>query len=137
MKFFFDTSISPRLVRALHTIVELQGNELVCLKDRYTEQDVPDTKWIKDLGIEGDWIIISADPRISRNKAERAAWKESHLTAFFFSDGWASQHINDQAADLLGKWRDIVRNAKECEEGSGFLIRKSKEMEKYFHNACY
>jgi hypothetical protein len=38
--------------------------------------DTPDVEWITRLGVDpvSDWIVISGDHRIRKNKAERAAW---------------------------------------------------------------
>lgn len=127
MKFFFDTSISIRIVRALKIIVEHQKIEIIHLNERFDQSSVPDVEWLTQLGKEGEWIIISADPRISRGKAERVAWQESGLTAFFFSDGWSSRAIYEQASDLIHRWPDIFRTARESPQGSGFLITKGKE----------
>jgi hypothetical protein len=132
LRFFFDTSISSRLVRALKIIVELQRIEITHLNDRFDESSVPDEQWIKELAGEGDWIIVSADPRITRAKAERAAWKGSQLTAFFFADGWSSRTIYEQAADLIHRWPDIVQTARGCPKGSGFLITKSKSFQSIY-----
>jgi hypothetical protein len=102
------------------------------LNDRFDKSSVPDEEWITVLGKEGDWIIISADPRISRAKAERAAWKESGLTAFFFADGWSNRTIYEQAADLIRRWPDMVQTARESPRGSGFLITKGKAFQSIY-----
>lgn len=126
MKFFFDTSISLRLVRALRVITEHQDFEIIHLNERFDRTSVPDVEWISNLGEEKGWVIISADPRITRNKIEQAAWRESGLTAFFFSDGWSSRKIYEQGADLISRWPDIVRLSKEQPTGTGFLIGKKE-----------
>ncbi len=129
MRFFFDTSISLRLVRALKVIAEHQAYEILHLNERYDKSSVPDEEWLTDLGKDSDWIIISADPRITRGKVEKAAWMESGLTAFFFSDGWSSRTIYEQGADLIRRWPDIVRLSKENPKEEGFLIG-TKEIKK-------
>jgi PIN domain-containing protein len=40
------------------------------------------------LGDERDWIVISADRRIHRNRLEREAWRRSGLVVFFLSPQW-------------------------------------------------
>jgi hypothetical protein len=127
LKFFFDTCVSSRIVRALKIIAEYQGFEIVHLDDKFKAASTPDPEWLSALSKEGDWIIISGDPKISRSKAERAAWKEAGLTTFFLTDGWGNRNLYDQTAELIRRWPDIVRVARECTKGSGFLIKKSKD----------
>jgi hypothetical protein len=87
------------------------------------------TAWsIRALGAEGDWIIVSGDPRISRGQAERAAWIESGLTAFFCGDAWGSRKLMTQAAEMLRWWDDIIDLGKRALPGSGYMLEfKTKE----------
>jgi len=109
VKFFFDNCVSQNLVEALR-----------CLENRHDLVHLP--AWIGALGAEGGWIIISGDPRISRGKAERAAWVESGLTAFFCGDAWQNRRLMTQASELLRMWDDMVERAKKAPQGSGYLL---------------
>ena len=125
MKFFFDNCVSPNLVDALRCLES--RHELTHLRERFPP-DTADPKWIRELGSEGGWIIISGDPRISRGQAERAAWTESRLTAFFCGDACASKRLMVQASELLRWWDDIVERSKNAEQGSGYLLEfKTKQ----------
>ena len=119
MRFFFDNCVSPRLVEVLRLLDP--RHELVHLRERF-DPATPDPDWIKALGAEGDWIIVSGDPRISRGLAERAAWIESGLTAFFCGDAWGSRRLLVQASELLRLWDDILERSKNAEKGSGYLL---------------
>lgn len=83
MRFFLDNCISPVHAKALRILAEVQEYEIVHLSERF-ERDARDPEWLGTLGREGDWVIVSGDPRITRGRAERRAWHESGLTAFFF-----------------------------------------------------
>jgi len=120
VRFFFDNCVSPKLVEALQLLDP--RHELVHHRARFAA-DTADPDWIAALAAEGDWIIISGDPRISRGKAERAAWIESRLTAFFCGDGWASKRLMRQASELLGWWDDIVELSKKATPGAGYLMQ--------------
>lgn len=85
------------------------------------EEEVKDIEWIRALGEEGGWVIVSADPHITRSKAERAAWAESGLTGFFLSE-WAHRQRWKQASHLMKWWPEIEREVREGPSGSGFLI---------------
>jgi hypothetical protein len=119
VRFFFDNCVSPHVVEALRCLEP--RHELEHLRDRFPEGAL-DPDWIKQLGEEGGWTIVSGDPRISRGKAERAAWHESRLTAFFCGDAWANRRLMLQASELFGWWDEIIERAKNAEKGSGYLL---------------
>lgn len=119
MKFFFDNCVSSNLVEALRCLDK--RHELVHHRERF-DADTPDTVWIEALAQEGYWIIVSGDPRISRGRAERAAWIESHLTAFFCGDAWGSRKLMTQASEMLRWWDDVIDLSKKATPGSGYLL---------------
>ena len=121
MRFFFDNCVSITYVRALSILAEIQGYQLVHLTERFAA-DTPDEEWIRALTRDGDWVIISGDPRISRGQAPRRAWQESCLTAFFFANGWASRGFWKQAESLVHWWPQIVLKAREATPGTGYLM---------------
>ena len=123
MRVFFDNCVSPKIVQALTDLLVEQDEkpELVHLRDRF-RPDTPDAEWLHELGEDGDWIIVSADPRISRGRPERDAWRESGLTAFFLGDPWSNRQLMDQAAALVKAWRAIIREAKNAKPGAGFSV---------------
>jgi PIN like domain len=85
VKVFFDHNMSPRMARALR---ELFGDEhqISILSERFS-RTTPDTVWIDALSREGRWVIISGDRRITRNRAEYAAFRSSRLVGFFLFRG--------------------------------------------------
>jgi hypothetical protein len=121
VKFFFDNCISPKFVESLRILAQIQGYELIHLTEKFPA-DTIDEEWIRTLASDGEWVIISGDPRISKGQAQRRAWQESGLTAFFFADGWASRGFWKQAESLIHWWPQIVLKAREAVPGSGFLI---------------
>ena len=54
----------------------------VHLKDLYPP-DITDIEWIRKLGEEGNWVIISGDTQISKRLHEREVWRQAGLTTFF------------------------------------------------------
>ena len=125
MRFFFDNCVSSNLVEALRCLDK--RHHLVHHREKF-DPDTPDPIWIGALAQEGDWIIVSGDPRISRGQAERAAWIESRLTAFFCGDAWGSRKLMTQASEMLRWWDDIIELSKKAAQGSGYLLEfKTKE----------
>ena len=120
MKIFVDNNISPRLVEAIRILAEVQQLHIEHLRDRFP-QDAKDVDWIGALGREGGWVIVSGDTRISRSKAEQAAWHESGLTAFFVSPGFTNKGPWQQAEIAVRLWPEIIMEARRARPGSGFL----------------
>jgi hypothetical protein len=87
LRVFLDNNLSPYLARALHTLLEPEGDQVIHLTDRFAP-DTEDRTWIAALGDEGGWVVISADRRIHRNPIEREAWRRSRLVVFFLSPQW-------------------------------------------------
>lgn len=129
MRFFLDNCISIRYARALRELAEVQNYDIQHLREKFDAENTKDPEWIGVLAEEGDWVIVSGDPRITKGRVERAAWHESGLTAFFFSDGWASRSFWHQAEDIVRWWPQIVLEARRARPGTGHLLPvKGKEM---------
>lgn len=121
MKFFFDNCLSPHLARAIHALVDAEGDSAIHLRDKFV-QNTSDVEWIRTLGSEGEWTIVSGDYMISRKEHERAAWKESGLTAFFLAKGWTNFEIWEQAWRLVRWWPRINEQARLVQPGAGFEV---------------
>jgi hypothetical protein len=130
MKFFVDCCISPKLTKALKIIAESYDCEIIHLTDRFPK-DVKDVEWINALAEEGDWIIVSADPRITKSRAEKRAWQESGLKAFFFAGGFTEKGIWIQAKEVFSWWPIIMKQCKDDQEICGYIMPfKGKELKK-------
>lgn len=119
MKFFFDNTMSRKVVGALQVLDSSQ--QIVHLTARFPA-DTPDAEWISTLSAEEDWIIISGDVRITRNPGERAAWLESRLLAFFLAKGWTNQPLWEQAWRFVKWWPRIVEQAARMKPPAGFIV---------------
>jgi hypothetical protein len=58
--------------------------------------------WIADLSKEGQWVVISGDRRITRNRAEYQAFRNSNLIGLFLSEGMYK-------APVINKWSVFSR----------------------------
>ncbi|WP_424140345.1 hypothetical protein [Roseomonas chloroacetimidivorans] len=68
MKVFFDHNLSPALARAFRELFKPE-HEVVALRERFPV-DISDVEWSTALSREGQWVVISGDRRITRNRAE-------------------------------------------------------------------
>ncbi len=122
MKFFFDNNMSPFLAQAVTRLEEGSDRHTVThLREKFAP-NTPDAEWIRALGTERDWVIVSCDLRITKNRAEREAWRESGLSAFFLRDGWANQPLWVYSSRFLYWWPKIVSQAGMAQVGKGFLV---------------
>lgn len=102
-----------------------RGYNVDFLRNKFDEA-TEDVVWLETLGTEGEWIIISADVRITkRNSPERAAWRASGLTAFFFHERFAEDGFWNQVHTVVRRWPDIQAQARRTPRAKGFLVPKS------------
>ena len=105
MKAVVDENLPPALARALHALFAGE-HEIIHLRDRYGS-GVKDLQWIPELSQEGRWIVISADRRIKKTKAEYQAFRSSRLVGFFLSPGLNKAPLIKKAERILALWSNI------------------------------
>lgn len=120
MKVLFDNNLSPKIARALQELFR-DEHEVVALRDKFP-RNATDIEWIRRLSDEGAWIVISADRRISRNKAERATFQNSNLVGFFLSQGLQKAPVIKQAERLLALWNTIAATSGLVQSGAMFEL---------------
>ena len=115
-----DNDLPPRLARALHIIFEDDGDEIVALRDKFGRADLKDEEWIRALGSEGRWAVLSADRRLARQRPSRELFIGAGLVGFFFPPSLQKEALYRQTARVMFLWSDIrdqVRlNANGCFE---------------------
>lgn len=107
MRVIFDENLSPPLARALSALFEGE-HEIVHIRQKFGPR-VTDTEWIARLSAEGRWIVISGDSKITKRKAEQAAFRNSRLIGFFLAPALNSAKVTKQMqrpACSLGRHRE-------------------------------
>jgi hypothetical protein len=107
----------------MQALAEIDGHQFEHLRDHFPE-GTKDPVWLRELGRQGGWIVLSGDTRISRSPVEKAAWHESNLTVFFFSEPFPNTNYWAQTAELVAWWPEIARQAKRTPTGHGFMMPK-------------
>ncbi len=120
MKILIDENLPPALARALNALFD-GDHEIAHLREKFGP-GVKDIQWIGDLSREGRWIVIPADRRITRNKAEYATFQNSRLIGFFMAPGVDKSPLVRQMARLLLLWDNIVDLAARMEGGAMFEL---------------
>ena len=120
MKVFFDHNMSPAMARALRELFKDQ-HESVCLTDKF-RKSASDLEWIGALSREGRWVVVSGDRRITKNRAEYAAFRTSKLVGFFLSKGLYKSPVIKQTERILALWENIESVAGNVEGGAMFEL---------------
>jgi hypothetical protein len=120
VKIIIDENLPPALARALAAIFKGQ-HEIIHLRDRFGA-GVTDIEWIGALNQEGNWVVISGDRRITRNKAEYQAFRASRLIGFFLSAGLQKSKLIKQLERILALWENIEALCSRVEGGAVFEL---------------
>lgn len=121
MKFFLDECVSANLGIALRAVEDRPTIEIVLYRERFTKPGEKDPSWLIELGTDGGWIVISADPSIQTNPVNRRAWEESGLTAYFLPK-FADRNRWIQAVEVFRWWPTVTTHVKSAPKGSGWLL---------------
>lgn len=121
MKLLVDENLPPALARALSALFP-EKHEIIHLRTKFGPA-VKDIDWIKILGDEGKWIILSSDRRITKNKAENQAFKSSRMIGFFFTAGLQKAKLTKQMERLMAVWETIETQVDLIRGGGMFEIQ--------------
>jgi hypothetical protein len=122
VKILVDHNISPHIARALAVLAAVEGHRVRALSDDF-DPATPDTEWLRRLGEEGGWVVISGDRRIIRNPQEHTAWLRARVITFFLERGWhrgMSQFVF--AGRLMMRWPDLIEVAERFGPPAAFVL---------------
>ena len=114
VKVVFDHNMPPRIARALHELISVDGHEAHALRDLFSIA-ISDIDYFNELG--RDWIVISKDLQSSKKKAERAAILRNNIVAFYLSPALQKKKIGEQAAAILWHWDKMLAQRFSLENG--------------------
>lgn len=120
MKVMVDENLPPALAKALSALFAGK-HEIVHLRARFGPA-VKDSDWIRNLSAEGNWIIISGDRRIAKNKAEQLVFRSSKLIGFFLAPGLQKAKLTKQMERLMALWETIEKQAELVGGGAMFEL---------------
>lgn len=119
MRVFFDNCTSPVLAEVLDAYVRSYGGSarhIRAMDDYGLRHDSTDIEWIERLNHDrpADWVVITNDAQIRKNKANRAAWLRAGLKGFVLASGFQKMPMNQVASTLIWRWPEMetfVRSA--------------------------
>jgi PIN like domain len=120
LRVLVDENLPPALARSLNALF-VGKHDIVHIRDRFGP-GVKDVVWIGQLGAEGRWIVISGDRRITKNKTEYNAFRNSNLVGFFLSKGLYKAPIVKQMERILALWQTIETQAGIVQGGAMFEL---------------
>lgn len=107
----------------------VEPDHQVChLRDEFAP-NVEDIVWMKGLAGKEDWVIVTADVRISRNPHEVRAWEEAGHTIFFLKPGWTDLTFWEQANKFTKCFPQVIVEAQRATRGAAFLIAVNGKIE--------
>ncbi len=81
---------------------------MFALRDKFDIR-TPDIDWIEQLSREDRWVVISGDRRITRNRAEFEAFRQSRLVGFFLAPALQKARVVKQMERILAQWESIEK----------------------------
>ncbi|TCH97904.1 hypothetical protein EJV46_11830 [Roseococcus sp. SYP-B2431] len=118
MRVFFDHNLPPALARAMNELFQPE-HEARALREKFPA-NVSDVEWITELSRDGRWVVISGDRRITRNRAEQAAFRNSRLIGMFLAPALCRAPVAKQAERILALWPSIEILANTVAGGAMF-----------------
>lgn len=110
MRVFFDNCTAPWLAGTLDGFISHLGHRayhISQIRELPKGRHTPDADWIEHLKHGKDWIFVTGDFRLLKNKAERAALRGSGLYGFILATGYQKMPNHQVASNIIWKWPEI------------------------------
>lgn len=107
MKFYFDHCTSAVLARTLDGFLQNQEHSAHHARD-FGLHTKPDIEWMEYLAKTGDdWVVVTGDMRISKNKAERIAFRKANLRGIVLAKGYQKTEMCKVAGIIVANWQTM------------------------------
>ncbi len=101
---------------------------VVALVDKFEgRHGIKDEDWIKALGNEGGWAVLSGDTNIARKKPSRSLFLAAGLVGFFPVPSVMMLPLTRKAARILVVWDRMARIAGDVRSGVFELTQKGEK----------
>ncbi|KXV27987.1 PIN-like domain-containing protein [Gluconobacter japonicus] len=127
MKVFFDNCTSPVLAETLNGFLHHRNHSATHIRDLPCGRHASDVEWMSFLQNESnDWIVITGDGRIQKNRAERVVFRQAKLRGFVLAPGYQKTPVHQIASNLIWRWPDIETFISQVGGGSLFKLPMGK-----------
>jgi hypothetical protein len=103
-------------------------HEVIHIKDKFGRGDLPDVEWIRALGAEGKWSILSGDTNIAKKRPSREALLSNNLVGFFPAPAVMKLDLAKKTARILYLWDVIEQQSNIVSRGCFQLPMKSQSL---------
>ncbi|MBL8580622.1 MAG: hypothetical protein JNL61_00155 [Rhizobiaceae bacterium] len=104
MNVLFDNCTSPVMASTLNGFIEREGHRAIHIR-HLPISNPTDIEWIEYIHSTGDeWLVITGDQRIRKNKAEAQAFRKARLRGIVLAAGYQKTAINRCCAVLIDQW---------------------------------
>jgi len=116
VKLLVDNNLPPRLGRGSAKLFE-DEHRVEHIKDKFGTGSLTDEEWIKLIGAEGGWCVLSGDRRIASNKLQRGLFLANNLVGFFPKPAVMDLPFARQVSRLLYVWPSMESLATSTARG--------------------
>ena len=145
MRFFLDNCLAIRHARALNEMVK-PDHCFIHLQEKFSP-DAKDDEWIRKLGEEGGWIVISGEYRIGKSAHEREgaipqiAQQAKRASLMLTRRGWSrilsGMKLTFTLPDRLARrFQSAYPQEKQSQVVAGLLARKLRIKHDQMARAC-
>ncbi len=108
MRIFVDNCISHVIASTLNGYVAHLGHDAVHIRELPCGPHAADVVWMAALRATGDdWLVLTGDMRISRNRPERLAFAQANLKGVALASPYQTMPMHQRASTILWRWPDI------------------------------
>ena len=108
MRIFVDNCISHVVASTLNGYVAHLGHDTVHVRDLACGPHAADVVWMAALRATGDdWLVLTGDMRISKNRPERFAFARSNLKGIALAPAYQNLPMHQRVSTILWRWPDI------------------------------
>ncbi|MDZ5699232.1 hypothetical protein [Chelativorans sp. M5D2P16] len=123
MKVLFDNCTSPVMASTLDGFVQASGHAGVHIRDLPLHNPT-DIEWMTYLSKSNeDWLVITGDQRIRKNKAEAQAFRSANLKAVILASAYQKTPMHRCCAVIVHQWPNLYDTIKRFE--APFMLEMS------------
>ena len=84
---------------------------------------------METLGGEDDWVLVTRDTDIRRNRIEKAAWIEANIPIIWLVRSWQNLQHWDFAWKFIRSWPEILRTVRRRRGIIGYRLLLNRHLE--------
>jgi PIN like domain len=116
VKLLVDNMFPIRLGKGLGELFADQ-HHVEHIREKFGTGSLSDEEWIKRLGSEGGWSVLSGDRRIASNRLSRNLFLSNNLVGFFPKSAVLDMPFHKQVSRILTVWPLMEAIAASADRG--------------------